>query len=318
MSAEPMPSIDSELLQEYRAYLRDGARRSFLIGVGLLGFSAFLVFGSQAPLLALFTGLLPSLAVISLLSGLHDLRKARLATEAEAQVFEELALFDEKIRGARLLHTYILIGGLGLLFLAQHSVGLNDSIAIAGLVKDRVREGEWWRLLSCALLHANTLHILTNAATLLMLGRIIETQGDPDDLPIVFTVAVFTGSVASCLLMPSVPSVGASGGILGLSGYLLVLAVRRRAQLPAGLGRHLWRGVALTALVGVLGYHYIDNAANIGGLLGGALCGLLLIRPKPDSHPHSTGAILKAMSAWGCLGWFGGAAFFCLRRLLNF
>ena len=29
MSAEPMPSIDSELLQEYRAYLRDGFRITF-------------------------------------------------------------------------------------------------------------------------------------------------------------------------------------------------------------------------------------------------------------------------------------------------
>ncbi len=133
-----------------------------------------------------------------------------------------------------------------------------------------------------------------------------------------FHLCRVTGSLASCLLMPSVPSVGASGGILGLSGYLIVLAFRRRAQLPSGLGRQLWRGVALTALVGALGYNYIDNAAHLGGLLGGILCGLLLIRNSPSRDTSDNGSILKAMLAYGCLGWFGGAAFFCIRRLLNF
>ena len=315
-----MSTNDSELLAEYRAFLRTGGRRALLTGAVLLALAA--VFGLRylypGHALSLFYTLLPAFGLLSLSSGLLDLRRARRATEEDALRFEAMADFDQKIRSARLHHTYIIIGGLALMFIIQNKVDLQGSIAIAGLVKDRVREGEWWRLLSCALLHANVLHILTNAASLLALGRIVETQGDADDLPIVFTVAVFTGSIASCALMPSVPSVGASGGILGLSGYLIVLALRRRAQLPAGLGRQLWHGVALTALVGVLGYNYIDNAAHFGGLLGGVLCGILLIHTTPSQNNTGTPAILKAMAAYGCLGWFGGAAFFCIRRLLNF
>lgn len=318
MDAGEEPSvIQANARAEYRAFQKGSVQRNLIFGCLLIAGGAYQWMVRKPTEHGLFLYLFPLLGVLALGSAVNTLFRLRTISSAELKAFEAMADFDEAIRSAKLLYSWILIGGLGLLFLLQHKTGLAESMEIAGLVKDRVREGEWWRLLSCALLHANTIHFATNAASILALGRLIETQGDPEDLPLVFTLSVFTGSIASCALMPSAPSVGASGGILGLAGYLLVLTFQRRDRLPAALRLLLWRGLALTALVGALGFRYVDNAAHLGGLLGGILCGVLLVRAQ-QRKLSVLGSTLKAMLAWGCLGWFGGAAFFCIRRLFDF
>lgn len=308
------PDLPKASLEDLARFHRDGARRALMTALGLLLASFFAL--RQLGLSAIGL-LLPSLALISLLQALRDWRRSTRCTPEQLLDFRRMIRLDEVLHSHPLLHTKILSTGLLLMFLVQWHAGIPQAVEVGGLIKPLVREGEWWRLLACALLHANLLHLLINLTSLFALGRMLETLGTADDLPIVFSLSIFTGSLASLSLLPNTTSVGASGGILGLAGYLLVLAFKRRKELPATFRRLLWNGVALTALAGTLGYHYVDNAAHAGGLLGGVLAGLLLVpkRPAPENQPSG---IVKTMAAWACLGWFAGAAFFCLRVLLHF
>src|SRR5688572_210223 len=74
--------------------------------------------------------------------------------------------------------TLVLILALGAIFGWQLSVGAlasEESIIAAGaLVRERIAQGEWWRLLSATVLHGNVEHIVGNAMYLYILGMATE------------------------------------------------------------------------------------------------------------------------------------------------
>jgi membrane associated rhomboid family serine protease len=171
--------------------------------------------------------------------------------------------------------------------------GLSPSIAAAGLVKDAVRRGEVWRLMSCGLLHGNILHFIFNMSALLSLGRLTEVVAHRSHLALVFLAAVFGGSVSSLVLSPHTTSVGASGGLMGLFGFLAILGLRRHQALPPAFGRSMMVGIAWVAGIGILGFRWIDNAAHLGGLIAGVLLGLALIPKQGDRLPTDPGRALR-------------------------
>lgn len=87
------------------------------------------------------------------------------------------------------------------------------------------------------------------------------------------------GSVFS-LYLSSDPSVGASGGILGLAGFLF-MACRRPGALPlADVPMAVATTACLTAFIGIVAYDLFDNAAHLGGLLAGLGLGWIIKNPK--------------------------------------
>jgi membrane associated rhomboid family serine protease len=194
---------------------------------------------------------------------------------------------------SRPIGTWSLLAALIGVFLVQlRGRGLmsipHESFEAAGLVKDRLRE-EPWRLLTAILLHGHSLHLFMNGMALLGLGRVVEGLAGRSRLLLVFLASAIAGSLASWWLMPStLPSVGASGGLMGLMGFLTVVTWLHRRTLPRSLWRALLTNVALMALIGVLGAKWIDNAAHGGGLVAGALLGFALARrssPLPLRAP---------------------------------
>jgi MYXO-CTERM domain-containing protein len=80
-------------------------------------------------------------------------------------------------------------------------------------------------------------------------------------------------------------SVGSSGGLMGLFGFLGVMGWRRRHLMPPGFVRAVLVDVAVIAAMGVVGYQFIDNAAHAGGLAAGVLLGLLMV-PTRGTTPY--------------------------------
>lgn len=189
--------------------------------------------------------------------------------------------------------------GLGILvavFLGQVWVGLPDSIGAAALMKDRVREeGEWWRLVTSGLMHANALHILFNGMALYNFGKVMTALVSPALLGVVFLTTVVTGSLASLYLGSSGASVGASGGILGCLGFLLMVTWRFRALLPGSLRVGLIQSTIVVSIFGLLGSDFIDNAAHAGGFLGGLALGLVMA-PSLTLAPEKTGLFTRVLS----------------------
>lgn len=130
-----------------------------------------------------------------------------------------------------------------------------------------VAEGEWWRLISSAFLHANLLHIGFNALLLWILGSALESHAGTLRMGLVYLGAVLWGSAGALLLTPDTPTLGASGGVFGLliSAFILEKARNVRLFQPGFLGPLLLINLGFSFLPGVsLGGHF-------GGLLGGAL-----------------------------------------------
>ncbi|MBA2671361.1 MAG: rhomboid family intramembrane serine protease [Gemmatimonadetes bacterium] len=174
------------------------------------------------------------------------------------------------LEGRPALLTWALISLLTLVMVGQ-IYSDSDPIQIAGLVKPLVIEGEVWRLLTGALLHGGLLHLGLNVLAIWSLAPLVEAHSGRPALPILFVASALGGSATSLWLLPETPSVGASGGILGIVGHLFVLGYRRRQSLPQGFVGRMGVGILATGVFGVVGYALVDNAMHAGGLLTGML-----------------------------------------------
>lgn len=189
--------------------------------------------------------------------------------------------------------TWAMVGCIGAVGAAQVLANLffsfdaaHSTVAAAGIVKTAIRAGEWWRLLTGTLLHANVYHFLFNIAALVFLGKMLEVTFHRVYVPLVFILSALSGSMLSLVLLPDAASVGASGGIMGLLGTALVLGWKQRHSLPQRLRRNLVLGVLYTFGAGLLAFRVIDNPAHLGGFAAGAILGVIFTRRRQQSIPH--------------------------------
>jgi membrane associated rhomboid family serine protease len=220
--------------------------------------------------------------------------------------------------------TKLFLGLIGLVAVAQILGGLEtagwsslihnwDGTAIAGLVKERYLHGEWWRLFTAPFLHGNLVHFLMNAAAMAYLGKRVEVFARWPHLPLVFLFAACVGGETSARFVAA-PSVGASGGLMGWLGFLLVFETLHARLVPRGASRRLAAGVLLTALIGLIGYHYIDNAAHAGGLLAGVLYAAIVF-PASSSPVRPRSTITDRVAGVAALALLIAAALFAAWRV---
>jgi membrane associated rhomboid family serine protease len=119
------------------------------------------------------------------------------------------------------------------------------------------------------------MHLGFNMYALLVLGNPIENAFGKTRFLAIFLISLTTGSLASLYLNPSnQPSVGASGALFGLFGAMAVAGRRIGADVKSItviLGINFAMSFVLTG---------IDWHAHLGGLIGGALTALILLRTR--------------------------------------
>lgn len=128
-----------------------------------------------------------------------------------------------------------------------------------------VADGQWYRLLTAAFLHANILHLATNMFALITVGPQVEAALGRTRYLALYGLAALGGSTLSFLVStPNTVGVGASGAIFGLFGAFYVL-VRR-------VGGDTGSVVGLIAINLVITFVVpaIDWRAHLGGLVTGA------------------------------------------------
>lgn len=146
--------------------------------------------------------------------------------------------------------------------------------------------GEPWRLFTCLFVHAGLSHLLLNMFSLWLLGLLVEDRVGPLRIALVYLASGVGGGLASLWWHSNgINSVGASGAIFGLYGFLLALLVSKKLVLEKS-DRRAMLGLVLylvfsNLLSGLTGN--IDNAAHLGGLLTGLLVAgpLALLGMKP-------------------------------------
>jgi len=176
----------------------------------------------------------------------------------------------------------------------------------------RVAGGEYWRILTCSFLHVNLPHLIFNMIALVYFGRPLEIFQGVARTALFYFFAVITASLASLWWKPGGLSAGASGGLFGLLGVMIGMLARHRADIPPAIRNDLRRWLASILAFNAIWIFFgekmrLDNAAHLGGFLGGLAIALLLSRspsrktPLPKWSYAAAGLLFAATVAFGVL-----------------
>jgi membrane associated rhomboid family serine protease len=151
-------------------------------------------------------------------------------------------------------------------------------VANGAVSHDAVASGQWWTIFTSAFLHLGILHIGFNMYALWLFGPIIEQLYGHLEYLVIYLLCAVGGSVLTILAAPDTSAVGASGAIFGLFGLAFVVSRRRHLLLGPQARGILSQagGLLLVNLVITFAIPRISWTGHIGGLVVGALIGLLL------------------------------------------
>lgn len=142
---------------------------------------------------------------------------------------------------------------------------------------------QYYRLVTCMFLHADVYHLFGNMINLYLMGEIAEKEMGHLKYLLLYFGSGFVGTAVSlfvsCLAHDFTPSLGASGAVFGVTGALLWMLIRNHGRLEMLTIPKILFLIAYSLYSGFIGTN-IDNAAHIGGLIGGFLLAILLYRRK--------------------------------------
>lgn len=149
--------------------------------------------------------------------------------------------------------------------------------------RDVLEKGEFYRLFTYMFLHGGFSHLLNNMIVLLFIGDNLERATGKWRYLVIYLSSGIIAGVSSILYnmvkMDEVISIGASGAIFGVVGAMAFVVLVNRGRLENISTRQIVFFVILS-LYGGLTSQGIDNAAHIGGLIGGILLGIILYRKQ--------------------------------------
>ena len=157
--------------------------------------------------------------------------------------------------------------------------------------RDLILNGQYYRLITSAFIHIGITHLLVNCYSLYVIGRQLESFLGKIKFLVVYLVSALTGSLLS-MVFPMRLSVGASGAIFGLLGSILYFGYNYRVYLGTVLRSQIIPLIIINLLIGFI-LPGINNAAHIGGLIGGILITMAIgIKYKSKISQQINGTIL--------------------------
>jgi len=193
-------------------------------------------------------------------------------------------------------YTIALLIGIGCAFAAQLMAGLDEPRAgAAAFDKPVFLAGSYWLILTGATVHASFLHVFMNSYAFYSFGRIAEQLSNRAHLAITFLLSCIGGGILSLVVNPSGTSVGASGGIVGVIGYLAVYAFRRRQFISPEFRKSLLINIGFIAIFGLVLFQTIDNFGHLGGFVAGGLYGLIQIPSDPNVNPSEASQLTETL-----------------------
>jgi membrane associated rhomboid family serine protease len=134
-----------------------------------------------------------------------------------------------------------------------------------GLIGPAVANGDWWRLITAAFLHANILHIGFNMLAIGWLGVPVERFIGHARYLALYIVSGLAGSAGALIATPLGLTVGASGAVFGILGALLIIEYQQTGSIT---------GQAFTLIAINLALSFTVNGISVGGHIGGLIGGI--------------------------------------------
>ncbi|PPL19798.1 hypothetical protein GY24_04055 [Microterricola pindariensis] len=191
--------------------------------------------------------------------------------------------------------TYSIIGLTLLVFVLQWIPGLGVTNALFFTpIAVSTHIFEPWRLLTAALVHSTgfILHVALNMYTLWIFGQLLERMLGRGRFLALYLISALAGSAGVVLLSsPTTQVVGASGAIFGLMGAFLV--IQRRM---GGDARQLLVLLGINLVIGFIPNLNIAWQAHLGGLVGGALVGLIYMETRKRDQKALQIVLLSALT----------------------
>lgn len=160
-------------------------------------------------------------------------------------------------------------------------------IQAGALERQRVLEGEVWRLASAMFLHGSPAHLMGNALVLFIVGMACEHAFGPLQTAVIFFVTGICGSVLSVTFHPG-PAIGASAAVFGVLGCVGMFFFRHQRVVKLRdkrIGAVLLVWAVYQIVMGMFD-PIIDNFAHIGGFASGMLAAWVLwprLVPRPET-----------------------------------
>lgn len=245
----------------------------------------------------------------SLVNNFPEIREVRNYKEKGLELFMKLTSDINKqneiytnqaediFKPKRPIMTYLLILINALMFVITIlNNGLNDLnvlMDLGAIEKWHVLNGEYYRLITSAFLHGGMLHFAFNNYALYIIGPQIESFFGKTKFLIIYLGSAIIGNLLSLTFnAPGVVGVGASGAIFGLLGSLLYFGYHHRVYLGTVIKSQIIPLILINLIIG-FSVPGIDNAAHIGGLIGGILLTMALgIKYKTTRTEQINGVIM--------------------------
>lgn len=162
------------------------------------------------------------------------------------------------------------------------AIGITDGAALA--------RGEWWRLFTATLLHADLAHVAMNAVFgFILIGFAMGRFGTGMGLLAAYVAGAGGNLLAWLVHGETHRGLGASGVVMGALGLLTVQSVTLLRQNPNALKLILGGfvgGVMLFVLLGLNPEPRTDVVAHLGGFLTGLVLGVpLALVPRLAQRP---------------------------------
>ncbi len=153
-----------------------------------------------------------------------------------------------------------------------------------------VKNGEFYRLITCGFLHADIIHLICNMYSLNIIGTQMENFIGKKKFLAIYLISLLTGSLLSSVMNIGW-SVGASGAIFGLLGSLLYFGYHYRIYLGSVMKSQIIPILILNLGIGFI-VPNIDMSAHIGGLVGGILATMAIGIEKKSTKTDRTNGLI--------------------------
>jgi membrane associated rhomboid family serine protease len=206
---------------------------------------------------------------------------------ASAQSYARLVAF-----GPKPIVTRVLVGANVAVYLTMVATGISwiepsqwDLIRFGADFGPLTLTGQWWRLVTNMFVHIGLIHLALNMWCLWYLGDLAERLMGRKAFTFLYFASGVAASLGSEAWDPARVSAGASGAIFGAVGGLVPYLLFKKAPIDLRFAKERLKSLSIFIGVNLIWglQSGIDNAAHLGGLIGGLMIGAVMPPAEIDT-----------------------------------